>query len=120
MAWPRYRKSVFPKPTYVKLNCSLDPAQGTVDRLAGRDTSRQIRNGSSPIDAWITVDADEILDRSHDFGTFNPACRFTDASVPFGISSPRLLPVGLEQPNHFPYLHETTLSQTSTKHPVLW
>jgi hypothetical protein len=90
MAWSRNRKSVFPKPTYVKLNRSLDPAQCTVDRLARRDTSRQVRNRRSPIAAWITVNADEILDRSHDFGTFNPACRLTDASVPLGMSSPRL------------------------------
>jgi hypothetical protein len=38
MAWSRNRKSVFPKPTYVELNRSLNPAQCTVDRLARRDT----------------------------------------------------------------------------------
>ena len=89
MAWSGNWKSVFTKPTYVKLNRALDPAQGAVDCLAGRDTPRQIRNGRPPIAARIAIDADEVLDGSHDVDAFNPACRFTEASVPLGMSSPR-------------------------------
>ncbi len=40
MAWAGNWKSVFTKPTQVKLDRSLDSAQGTVDCLACRDTSR--------------------------------------------------------------------------------
>ena len=89
MAWSRNRKTVFAQSAYVKFNRSFDPPQHRVNRFARRAAPGQVRNGSAPIAAWIPVDADEILDPFHDFGTFNPACRFTDPSVPFGISSPR-------------------------------
>ena len=83
-------KPVFAKPTNVKLDGACDPAQGAVDRLTGRNAPRKIRNGRPPIAAWITVDPHEILKCFHDFDPLNPACRFTEANVPFGMSSPRL------------------------------
>lgn len=82
-------QSILPKPTYVEFDRPFDPAQCAVDGLARRNAARKIRNRRTPIAVWITVDTHKVLDRSHDFGTFNPACRFTDANVPFGMSSPR-------------------------------
>ena len=81
---------VFAKPPYVKLDGSFDPAERGVDGLARRDAPGQIRNRCSPIAAGITIDSYEILQRLHDFATFKPACRFTDANVPLGMSSPKL------------------------------
>jgi hypothetical protein len=90
MAGTRNRQAILTQTSYVKLDRSFDPTQGTVDGFARRHTSRQIRYGCTPVATRVAIDPHEILHRLHDFVTFNPACRLTEASVPFGISSPRL------------------------------
>jgi hypothetical protein len=87
----------------------------------------------------ITADTHEVLDPLHGVGPFHPACRLTEANVPFGISSPlpldrdatrplRMLElpvapfrrhqhpaIGLEEPHHRTHLHATTLPQPLTR-----
>ena len=81
---------VFTKPPHVKFDGPFDPAEGGVDGFARRDAPGQIRNRCPPIAVGITIDLYKIVHRLHDFATFNPACRFTEANVPLGMSSPRL------------------------------
>lgn len=61
-----------------------------VNGLPGGHTPREIGNRCAPIAAGVTIDLYKILERLHDLGTFKPAGRFTDPSVPFGMSSPKL------------------------------
>ncbi|MEX1130291.1 MAG: hypothetical protein WD227_11120 [Vicinamibacterales bacterium] len=72
----------------MKLDGSFDPPQRAVDGLARGNAARKIWNRRTPVAVWITIDTNKVLDRFHDFPIFNPACRFTDANVPFGMSSP--------------------------------
>src|SRR5262245_2967112 len=67
----------------------LDAAQSAVEGLAGRDTARQVGHRRAPITVRVAADAHQVLDPLHGVGPFHPACRLTDAKVPFGISSPR-------------------------------
>ncbi len=81
-------ESVFAQATHVDLDGALDSPKRRVDSLARRNTSRKIRHRRAPVAAWVAVDPNEILSSPHDVVPFRPACRFTDANVPFGISSP--------------------------------
>src|SRR5262245_7996858 len=90
MARTRNRQTIFAKPTHMELDRSLDSTECTVDRFSGCDASRQIGYRCAPVAIGITVDAYQVLNGPHDFDSFNSACRLTDASVPFGMSSPKL------------------------------
>jgi hypothetical protein len=73
VAGSRHWKSIFAKSTHMKLDCTLDPAQGAVNGLPSGDASRKIRNGRTPVAAWIAIDANEILGLFHGFDAFKPA-----------------------------------------------
>lgn len=71
----------------VKLDRLLDSSERGVDGLARRDAPGKVGHGSAPVTAAAFVDAHEILNLLH-LNSFTPACLCTDASVPFGMSSP--------------------------------
>jgi hypothetical protein len=76
-------------PPKMELDCALDFSECDIDSLAGGHATREVRNRRSPIAVGILVDAHEVTDRFHGLVPFRCACRFTDAGVPFGMSSPR-------------------------------
>ena len=65
-----------------------DSAKCRIDGLAGGDAPRKIRHRGAPIAAAITIDLYQILQPLH-FSPLSPACLFTEAKVPFGMSSPK-------------------------------
>ena len=73
----------------MELDGTLDSSECDIDRLACGHTPWKVRNRCSPIAVRIFVDAHEVANRLHGLVPFRWACRFTDASVPFGMSSPR-------------------------------
>jgi RHS repeat-associated protein len=89
MARARDGQAVVAQAADVERHGLLDAAQGAVERLAGRDAPRQVGDRRAPITVRIPTDAHEVLNPLHGLGPFQPACRLTDANVPFGISSPR-------------------------------
>jgi hypothetical protein len=54
---PGNGKTVVPKAADVDFYRALDSAQGTIDRLARRNASGQIRNRRPPIAAGISIDS---------------------------------------------------------------
>src|SRR5213078_4267114 len=111
--------------------------------LPSSDASWQIRNGSAPIAVGVLVDPHEIPQPFHDLSPLSPAWRLTDASVPFGMSSPswpltvtrpglvgcleltmatscnhQRPAIVLQHPNHFTNLHPVTLSNAQSSAPI--
>ena len=76
-------------PLKMEFDCALDSSECDIDCLARGHTPREVRNRCSPIAIRIFVDAHEVANRFHGLVPLRCACRFTDARVPFGISSPR-------------------------------
>src|SRR6266478_5227282 len=76
------------QPLEVEGDGALYPPQRRVDRLPRRHAARKVGNGCPTVTARVLVDTDQILEFSHEGPRRRPAWRSTDASVPFGISSP--------------------------------
>lgn len=76
-------------PAKMELDCALDSSERDIDCLACGHTPREVWNRSSPVTIRILIDTHEVANCSHDLAPFRCACRFTDARVPFGMSSPR-------------------------------
>jgi hypothetical protein len=89
LSWSRNPKPVGSHAPQMKLNGHLDASKRCVDRLACRDAAGKIRNRCPPVATRVFVDPYEIAQSPHSFPRFHPACRLTEAKVPFGISSPR-------------------------------
>lgn len=75
--------------TKVKFDGHLDAPQSRIDRLAGCHASWQVRDRGAPIAIRVLVDTYEVSQPLHERSPLRPAWRLTEASVPFGISSPR-------------------------------
>src|SRR5262249_47556862 len=91
----------------------LDPTQGLVDRLSRSHGSWQIWDRCSPITVGVLVDAHQVTKLFHDLAPFRPACRLTEASVPLGISSPKL-PLTVTRPGFLSCLNWRWLPRVST------
>lgn len=84
----RDRESVCPQSLKMQLDGSLNPAHRRIKGLAGGNTAREVWNRSPPIASRIPVDANQVLNPTQGLAPLRPACRMTDANVPFGMSSP--------------------------------
>ena len=81
-------EAIFPHALEMDLDCLLDASQCYINGLPRCHAPRQIGHRGSPVTDWVFIDADQILTFSHGFSRLSLACRFTEASVPFGMSSP--------------------------------
>jgi hypothetical protein len=73
----------------VEFDCALDSSECDIDCLACGHAPREVRNRCSPIAARVLVDPYKVSNRFHALAPFMCAWRFTDARVPFGMSSPK-------------------------------
>ena len=85
----RWMNSVGVHSAKMKLDCSMDSSECDIDSLACGHAPRKVRNRRSPITVRVLIYAHEVTNRFHGLVPFRCACRFTDARVPFGMSSPR-------------------------------
>src|SRR5258707_11163090 len=88
MSWPRQRQAILSHPADVERYCFFNSAEGLVNSFPGCNTTRQVGNRRTPIAVRILVDANQVLKLAHRFPRLSPACRSTEANVPFGICSP--------------------------------
>ena len=71
----------------MEFDCALDSSECDIDCLARGHTPREVRDRCSPIAVRIFVDAHEVANGFHGLVPLRCAGRFTDARVPFGMSS---------------------------------
>jgi len=88
-------EAIFPHALEMDLDCLLDASQCYINGLPRCHAPRQIGHRGSPVTDWVFIDADQILTFSHGFSRLSLACRFTEASVPFGMS--RMVQVSLRR-----------------------
>src|SRR5437016_7367523 len=88
LPWARRGAAVGPHTLEMQRDGALDATECRIDGLTRRDAAREVGDRRSPVAVGLFVEPDEILNVLHDAPGFRPACRSTEASVPFGISSP--------------------------------
>ncbi len=79
-------EAIFPHPLEMHFDCLLDVSQRYINGLLCCHAPQQIGHRGSPVTVRVFIDADQILNSSHGFSLLSLACRFTEASVPFGMS----------------------------------
>src|SRR2546428_384468 len=88
---PRWILPTTPPPTSPPSSISTPPGSaptspGPSTGLFHRD-NRTPKTASSQVAVGVFVDPHQISEPPHRFSPFSPACRLTDANVPFGMSS---------------------------------
>lgn len=95
---PRRLETISAHATEMELYGRLNTAKCGVNCLARCHTAGEVGDGCPPVTVRIFVDAYQILQSFHAHHRFKPACRLTDAKVPFGMSSPRF-PLTVTRPD---------------------